>query len=298
MSAEEQLRGLGFTQHEATVYVFLVRHPLSTGYEVAKGTGLPRGNVYQVLETLAKREVVQALSAEPIRYVASPPKQLLARTRREIEMRCDAALDALSALEVPPQVELFFTLRDVDHVRARLLEMLERAAERVVVSLWAEDLDEYREPLRRAHRRGVTVVLNVFGETGESSPLPDGAQVYWHEPGDKTVGGHVIFAAVDNAEALAASVDPPASGVYTQNGTLVRLVEKLVRDESYLAEIFAQLGPELEARFGPHLVELRRRLLPEDQAQRLLTIVAFGRRGPEFRDGRAASELLEAGAAR
>ena len=314
IAAEEHLRGLGFTQHEAAVYVFLLRHPLSTGYEVAKGSGLPRGNVYQVLETLARRGAAQALSVEPVRYAATPPARLLAAARHEVEQRYDAALEALREIETPADVELFYTLRGADQVRTRLIDMVNATHRRAVLSLWAADLPPLAMALRQAQQRGAAVVLNVFGDdeaprtNGESgrvdgdssvfrpSSLPEGVQVYWHEPADKTVGGHLIFAAVDDAQALAATLDEPASGVYTQNATLVRLVEKLVRDESYLAEIFAEFQPQLEARYGPHLVHLRRRLLPQDQAERLLTVVAFGRHGLDVRDGAAAQALLEAAA--
>ncbi|MBI3973665.1 MAG: TrmB family transcriptional regulator [Chloroflexi bacterium] len=309
MDAAASLRALGFTQHEASIYVFLLRHPLSTGYEVSKGAGLPRANVYQVLESLGAKEAVQAVSAEPARYAAIPPAQLLAQLRREAEQRHAAAQAALAALDTPPEVEQFWNLRGAGRVRERFLDMADRAAERVIASLWAEDLDWARDALRRAHDRGATVVVNLFGDPEPATAIDEAArdrfaatpaiasalgfdQLYRHEASDRAVGGHVIVAAVDFTEALAASLDAPAGGVYTQNATLVRLVEKLVRDESYLAAIYAELGPELEARFGPHLVELRRRLLPPEQADRLLTIVSFGRRGPRLhRDGQA-GELL------
>ena len=51
-------------------------------------------------------------------------------------------------------------------------------------------------------------------------------------------------------------VRPAAESAYA---ALVRLVEKLIRDESYLAAIYARFGPELEREFGPHLAALRRR---------------------------------------
>jgi hypothetical protein len=54
------------------------------------------------------------------------------------------------------------------------------------------------------------------------------------------------------------------------------LVEKLIRDETYLAAIYERFRSELEATYGPHLVELRRKLLPAEQAERLVSIVGFG----------------------
>jgi hypothetical protein len=75
---------------------------------------------------------------------------------------------------------------------------------------------------------------------------------------------------------LVASLDAPATGVITQNRTLVRVVEKLIRSEAYLASIYERFPAELEAAFGPHLVDLRCRLLPTADAERLITITGLG----------------------
>jgi hypothetical protein len=90
------------------------------------------------------------------------------------------------------------------------------------------------------------------------------------------VSGHLVALAIDYQEALVASLDEPTTGVVTRNRTLVSLVEKLIRDEAYLAAIYEQCSTELEAAFGPHLVNLRRRLLPAQDAERLVAITTLG----------------------
>jgi len=44
------LQQLGFTAYEAKVYLALLAHPGSTGYEVARHSGVPRAKVYEVLD--------------------------------------------------------------------------------------------------------------------------------------------------------------------------------------------------------------------------------------------------------
>lgn len=51
------MKHLGFTGAEAQIYGYLLQHPHATGYEVSKGTGLPRTNAYQALETLGKADL-------------------------------------------------------------------------------------------------------------------------------------------------------------------------------------------------------------------------------------------------
>lgn len=289
MDLVADLQSLGFSQHEARAYVYLLQRPLSTGYEVSKGAGLPRANAYKVLESLSSKEVIQQLSTNPVRYAALPADQVLGRIRRHTEQLCADLARRLTQLERPNEVELFWNVRGVHRIREKAAAMIEGARRRVVISLWSEDLPDYAAALRAAHESGATVIANVFGP----GDLGFG-QVYRHEDSSKVVSGRLITLAVDYSEALIASLDEPGSGVYTQNPTLVHLVEKLIRDESYLAEIYARFERELEAAYGAHLIDLRRRLLPPELTSRLE--VVLGLSPSRQRDPEAVAERGQGGA--
>ena len=48
----ELLQKLGFGEYEARAYVALLQNRPLNGYELAKASGLPRANVYSVLQKL------------------------------------------------------------------------------------------------------------------------------------------------------------------------------------------------------------------------------------------------------
>lgn len=267
----EEMKQLGFTGAEAQIYIFLLQHPHATGYEVSKGTGLPRANTYQALETLAAKERVTAISLDPVRYAAVSPVRLLRRIRAETEQRCHDLEQQLTALEQPDELGHFWEISERNRIEARLIELIGSAQQRIAASLWAEDVERFKDVLFAARERGCTIILNLFGEADA-----DFATVYQHEGPEKVVGGHVIALTIDFAETLVASLDAPATGVVTENRTLVRVVEKLIRNEAYLAAIYDQLAPELEMAFGPHLVNLRRSLLPTADAERLIAVTTLG----------------------
>ena len=267
----EEMKQLGFTGAEAQVYLFLLQHPHATGYEVSKGTGLPRANAYQALETLAAKERVTAISLNPLRYAAVTPARLLQRIRAETEQRCHDLEQQLTVLEQPDELGHFWELGERGRIEARLLELIHSAQHRIAASLWAEDVERFKDALQAARERGCAIVLNLFGVADA-----DFATVYQHEGPEKVVGGHVVALAIDFEEALVASLDAPATGVVTQNRTLVRVVEKLIRNEAYLAAIYERLAPELETTFGPHMVSLRCSLLPTADVERLIAVTAPG----------------------
>lgn len=212
------------------------------------------------------------MSAEsPARFVAHPPAQVLGRIKRQTAERADSLIADLAAITAPREQAAFFTLRDRESVIDRTAALVSDARERVAVCLWAADLDWLAGPLRTASQSGCQVVVNVFGDADI-----DFGEVYRHEAPARTVGGHLLTIAVDFSTALVASFDEPAGAVFTGHPALVRVVEKLIRDETYLAAIYDRFPDELEKAFGPQLVNVRRRLLPADQAEQLISIVGFG----------------------
>ena len=271
MDTVERLVGLGFSPHEARVYVALLGQPSATGYELAKSAGLPRGNVYQILAGLLERNAIQLVGEDPARYVAHAPTEVLGRIKRETAARCDALIADLATLAPPSAPAAFWTLRGRDAVVERVTALIDEATERVAICLWADDLTWARGALRAAYQKGCHVVVNLFGD----ADLGFG-DVYRHEPPTRVVGGHLLTLAVDSSAALTAALDEPAGAVYTHHPALVRLVEKLIRDEAYLAAIYERFRDDLESAYGPHLLALRRRLLPAEQAERLLSVVGFG----------------------
>lgn len=263
---------MGFSTQDARVYLALLGHPSSTGYELAKIAGLQRANVYQVLAGLTERGVVSLVAAgSPARYVAHPPATVLGRIKRQTADRADSLIAELAALAAPTEQAGFYTLREREAVIDRIAALVGEAVSRVAVCVWADDLDWLAGPLRAAAQSGCQVVVNVFGDAEL-----DFGEVYRHEAPTLTVGGHLLTLAVDFESALVASFDEPAGAVFTSHPALVRTVEKLIRDETYLAAIYERFGGELESVFGPHLVALRRTLLPPEQAEQLISVTGFG----------------------
>ena len=74
------LQQLGFSEYEARAYLALLqRNPLN-GYELAKASGLPRANVYAVLQKLEERGAVIRLDMPSgARYAPVAPAELTGR---------------------------------------------------------------------------------------------------------------------------------------------------------------------------------------------------------------------------
>lgn len=266
-----RLQALGFSEYEARAYIALLGVCPATGYEISKAAGVPRANTYAALESLTKKSAVQPISENPARYMPLAPDVLLGRIAEDTSARCTALARDLAVAEREEAGQFVWTIAGERNVHAKIAEMIGRARDHVWIKADEESLDTQRDALAAAGRRGVEVLIILFGGSPERYRFGRKGTVYLHEANGMRIGfsDNLFTLAIDFVEALTASVRGDVYGAYTRNEAVVRMAETLIRHDVYLAEIFEHFGPEIDARFGPHLLSLRRRHFSPDQLEAL-----------------------------
>ncbi len=264
-----QLQALGLTEYESRALLALIERNPATAYEVSKQAGLPRANVYTVLEGLQKKGAVQPVSENPARYVPVEPTEFLSRIASQTSDLCRNLAESLSALAPPPSGEYVWSLPSMEDVVEKMRDLIDKAKKHVWIKGDIRHIRPCLEALAAAAARKVSIVIVLFGTRADKQALEKqkNIRVYLHEGSGTAVGmsDHLVSMTKDFDAALTASLQTPGYGVYTQNIPVVVLVESLIRHEIYMAEIFEHFGPAIEERFGPSLTSLRRELLPKDQ---------------------------------
>lgn len=253
------LRRLDFTEYEAKVYLALLASPQLTGYAVARGSGVPRSKVYEVLDGMIARGAVLVSHGEPATYGPLPPTDLVALTRQRSEAALVAVGAALGRFAAErSDAGVIWDIAGRETILARACEVIGRAERRVLLQLWAEDAADVRRALLAAAARGVRVVVVAYGE-----PKLPFAKVYLHEPGAERItqeyGGRWVIVSADDAEIVAGVVWPESRSraAWSRHPALVMPITEQIKHDLYLAEILRTHRGPLEAAFGPSLVDLR-----------------------------------------
>lgn len=277
-----ELQRIGFSHYEARVYLALLRVSPATAYEVSQLAGVPRANAYSVLESLKEKGVVRPVSKSPLRFVPQSPERLFNRIAEETRERCDwlsSELVQVGAAE--PSDDYVWPLSGELDVNAKIREMIDCAEKHI----WIKGMDRFllphHEALETAARRGVQVLIILFGARLQEFQFGGPSRVYLHEGTGIPVGiAHdLITITRDFSEALMAHMAEDCYGSYTRSPPVVTMADTLIRHEIYFAEIFERFGAELTETFGPALIELRRRYLPTEQVASLEHTLAQGAAG-------------------
>ena len=250
------LRELGFSDYEAKAYVGLVASGQCNGYEVAKATGMPRANVYAVLDKLVERGAAQRFEThQGVRYAATPPKRLLAQLEQQQQRILNQAREALATLDSPTEPKPAFNLRGRGELLARARQDIDAARETLLIAIQPAEAAALAEPLRHARERGVVITtLCLEGCDGECG----GCQGQIHRLQMAPQGSsRWLLLAVDQRHALLGQLDgATAEGVATAQPLVIELTSAYIRQSIALA----LLGSELAGRFDGLLSQQARQV--------------------------------------
>jgi sugar-specific transcriptional regulator TrmB len=245
-SVLDELQALGFGEYEARAYVSLLQSGALTGYQLAKSSGIPRPNVYPVLDRLEERGVVSRITVEGAAlYVALPAREMLSRLAQETDLRLERAREAMDALDTSPEIPQVWNLEGYGVMLGRARELVDAAQERILIGTWSSESWRLADALEAAQERGVSVtVLCIQGCTDECGgcrgdifryPLADGADRRW------------LVVSADENELLVGQVSPDGTAVaaVTRLDAFVAVGSHYLRNAIAAAEIVRSLGDRM-----------------------------------------------------
>ncbi len=161
--AAEQLEQFGLSAYAAQTFVALASLGSGTARDVSRVSEVPRTRVYDAIDELHDRGLVDVQQSTPKRFYAISAETASRMFEKELQHRTDILRTALSDLEpVDQQTEQrgVWTVRGERAVTERVLEFFESAQEEIVY-MTVEDLltEDLIEGMSEATDRGVSLEL-------------------------------------------------------------------------------------------------------------------------------------------
>ncbi len=248
----EQLQQLGFTEYEARAYVALLRQSPQNGYELARNSGLPRANVYSVLEKLEERgAVVRLEETNSVRYAPVSPEELIQRLENKLQGSLKEAHVSLNEVAQATAYEAIFSVRGylpmLDHARS----LIDSAAKSVLVALEPPESQALKGSVEAAILRGVKVVTLCLEACLEECGNCRGSLFRYHV--EELEDSRWLVLLADGQEMLAAEIAPgdQTLAVRTRQSLLASLAGGYIQRSIALAAMVNDLGDRLEELLNP-----------------------------------------------
>lgn len=165
----ERLLLFGLTRQEASIYICLFMKGSLTGYEVSKQTGISRSNVYSGLSGLVDKGAAYLMEGTANKYIAVPVEEFCNNKIRTMNTQKDFLIKNMPAMEVSS--EGYITIEGAKNIRNRILNMLEKATQRIYLSAPEIFIKSVEQELEEVVSRKIKVVLITDKKTGVKGAL-------------------------------------------------------------------------------------------------------------------------------
>ena len=257
------LQDLGFSEYEARAYATLVGTGTANGYEIAKASGMPRANVYAVLEKLVQRGAAHRLRQRTgVRYAAIPPRELLQHLESEHARALTAAGRALEALARGPELMPVFNLKDESELQDQVGALIGGTRRSLLVAIRPPEAAKFASQLREARSRGVAITTLCMDACAEPC---DGCQGDLHryciQPDQR---GRWLLLVADDARMVAAEIDAQAvRAIATEQFLVVSLASAYIRQSIALVTLAGEFGEKFHGLLSEHARQVLDALHPE-----------------------------------
>lgn len=247
MDPAAALQRLGFSEYEARAYVALVKRSPMNGYELAKASGIPRANIYAILDKLTERRAIFQLNTETgIRYGPVSPDALIRRLGEEYQRALDLSNRSLTAIAAEPEFQYVWNARGYAALLDQARTVMRSAGEDLLVALWPAEAAALADDLSRAEHRNVKITTLCMAAC---SDLCGGCLGDVHRYRVTPVATSRWFIAVGGGANLVAgeiSSDDDTISFTTRQPLIVELAASYIRNAIALNTVVTDLGPRLD----------------------------------------------------
>lgn len=262
MQLINELKNMQFSEAEAKVYTTLLRHGGSTGYEISKHSGVPRSKIYNHIEGLVGKGVLEAFNdGKTTYYKAISPEELVKLTRRSVNNTLESFEYLASNLPRQEENSGIWEIEDYNRLVLKALDIIENAQESLYIQIWTNELDpEITAAInRKISQLDKTVIILYDREQKYKTELkkfyPHGFEVERLED----MKHRWITVVADEESFLYSAIlfNNEVSGIYSRNKILSFFAREYVQHDAYCVRLIDKFHHEIVAEYGESMDGIR-----------------------------------------
>lgn len=239
------LEGLGFSNLEIKIYLALLDHGAMSPYQIAKKVDISRSSIYNALEHMVSKGMVEVIPEETVMYLAEEPAVLLGKIEEDYRQNVKDAREGLNHYLETRYEEKSAVIQGFEVILEKAKHMIRQANEEVFINTDME-LNVLEEEFSKAIDRGVRVIVFSFVEMTVDC---QGVEIYSHNrkrTAENTNSRFMIVA--DDAMVMIADADNSRNhwrGTVTNNTLMKKVVREHIHNDIYMLKLRNLYGKEI-----------------------------------------------------
>lgn len=242
----QQLKKLGFNEYEAKAYVSLVKLGPVTAYQVSKESGIPRARIYDVLTTLIEKGIVLKEDInDAARYSPLPVDIFLEKAKSDWQSTYSVINDSLKELETSAKEvdNRVITLKDYKTIISYCQTLINKAEERIIISMWDDMYMALEEHLAAAAKRAMVKGITIHVENPLTTIEPHRITPFTETSSTE----HWFILSIDSKEMIyGPSFEERSTAFYTDDPVHIYLLEDYIWHDVLVNRLVRRSSDDLE----------------------------------------------------
>lgn len=251
MNLIKHLEKIGFTRLEAQIYLALQGESPMSAYQLAKKVEMSRPAIYNALEHMLEKGMVEVVPNETLLYTAQEPAVLLEKMQTEMQAGLSAAKKELEQYRQSKYQETTTNFKGFQTAISRAKEILRNAEQEVYINA-DFDLSCFKEELETLQKKGIkTVIFSFYDIAVMPCKAEDNAKkigIYSHGRSIKDHTPSRFMLAADCEIALIADGSAAFEswkGTVSNNRLFVEIITEHIHNDIYLLKLKNKYGKEI-----------------------------------------------------
>lgn len=239
------LEGVGFSPLEVSIYLILLDNGIMSPYQIAKKVDISRSSIYNALEHMVNKGMVEVIPEDTVMYIAKEPEVLLDKVESDYKKNISNAKNGLKSYLETRYEEKSALIKGYDNVISKMKYIINNAEDEVFINTDVE-LDIFEDEFRCAIERNVRVI--VFSFVKSYSAISE-VEIYSHDRerrADNTDSRIMIVA--DDKLVMIADADNARgnwSGTVSNNKLMKDVVREHIHNDIYMLKLRNIYGKEI-----------------------------------------------------
>ncbi len=253
----EEMLEIGLSRYESRAYVSLLQNQNITAYEISKLSGVPQSKIYETMDKLLSKNLVNIIFDNPTKYIALGIDHYLDVYKSSIDDSIEFIQSNIRKVTPKEKISYLVHIVGKENVWQKVHSMLRKVEEFVYLEVWNDDYDEIYDDLKDLTGQGKEVSVVLYGDVHKEI-----GKVYHHEMDglldQKEILGCWMTLIVDGEESLfSINKNDEVQGIWTENESFMVMAEAFIAHDIFLAEIYNKYRNLLDKDFGPNLKKIR-----------------------------------------
>ena len=239
------LEGLGFSALEVNIYLILLDNGAMSPYQISKNVDISRSSIYNALEHMLNKGMVEVIPEDTVMYVAKEPEVLLNKVELDYKKNISGAKDGLKNYLETRYEDKIAVIKGYDNIICKVKNIIDNANEEVFINTNIE-LDVFEDEFRQAVERNVRIIVFSFVTT--HSAIQE-VEVYSHER-ERTVknsDSRIMIVADENLVLIADADNARGnwSGTVSNNKLMKDVIREHIHNDIYMLKLRDIYGKEM-----------------------------------------------------